>query len=41
MGGVGLANVKKQLELIYAGKYTLDIAETPNGYNVELTIFVS
>jgi sensor histidine kinase YesM len=40
MGGVGLANVKKQLELIYAGKYTLDISESHTGYKVELTIFV-
>jgi sensor histidine kinase YesM len=37
-GGVGLANVKKRLELIYGNRYTLDINETPETYTVKLTI---
>jgi LytS/YehU family sensor histidine kinase len=40
-GGVGLENVKKQLELLYAGKYLLNIIESPNRYKVELTIFTA
>ena len=37
-GGVGLANVKKRLELIYGNRYTLDINDTPETYTVKLTI---
>jgi len=37
-GGVGLANVKKRLELIYGNRYTLDINDTPKTYTVKLTI---
>ena len=37
-GGVGLGNVKKQLELLYAGKHILNILETQNRYRVELTL---
>lgn len=40
-GGIGLANVKKRLELLYPGKFTLHIEETKSLYNVELTIFLS
>lgn len=36
--GIGLANIKKRLELIYPGKNHLSIAETPGLFKVELTI---
>lgn len=39
-GGVGLANVKRQLDLMYPGKHTLNITENETGYKVELSIFV-
>jgi len=39
-GGFGLANVKKRLELLYPGKYELDIRESVSNYRVDLTIFV-
>ncbi len=39
-GGVGLANVRQQLELMYPGKYDLRIDDARNCYKVELTIFV-
>ena len=35
-GGVGLANVRKRLELLYGHRYTLHINETPDTYHVEL-----
>ena len=37
-GGVGLANVKKRLDLIYGNNYTLDIKDEPDVYTVTLTI---
>ncbi len=37
-GGIGLINVKRRLELIYAKEYLLDIKETPNIYIVTLKI---
>ena len=37
-GGVGLANVKQRLELIYGRNYTLDIKDEPDTYTVNLTI---
>jgi two-component system, LytTR family, sensor kinase len=40
VGGVGLANVKKQLELIYPDKHHLNIHADLTRYKVELTIFV-
>ncbi|MEI7896727.1 MAG: histidine kinase [bacterium] len=39
-GGFGLANVKKRLELLYPGKYKLNISESVTEYRVELTINV-
>lgn len=39
-GGFGLSNVKKRLELLYPGKYELNIKESVTVYRVELTIFV-
>jgi LytS/YehU family sensor histidine kinase len=40
-GGVGLANVKKQLELLYPGKHTLTIHQTQTHYRVDLTLFLT
>ena len=37
-GGVGLANVKQRLNLIYGENYTLNIQDEPDTYNVELEI---
>ena len=37
-GGVGLANVKKRLELIYGDNYTLDIHDGEKEYSVKLNI---
>ena len=37
-GGVGLANVKKRLKLIYGNDYSLDIQEHTDTYNVTLEI---
>jgi two-component system, LytTR family, sensor kinase len=37
-GGIGLINVKRRLELIYAKEYVLDIKETPNIYKVTLKL---
>lgn len=40
-GGIGLANVKKRLELIYTGNYDLQISDGDNEYAVGLTIRLS
>ena len=37
-GGVGLANVKQRLHLLYDNNFTLHIQDEPDIYNVELTI---
>ena len=37
-GGVGLANVRKRLRLLYDNDYTLRIQDNPDIYTVELTI---
>lgn len=36
--GIGLANVKKRLELMYNGRYQLNIDTSNNKYNVNLTL---
>lgn len=36
--GIGLVNVKKRLELLYAGKHQLDITETAQQYEVNLNL---
>ena len=36
--GIGIENVKKRLDLMYSGKYSLNIDETDNNYNLKLTI---
>ena len=40
VGGLGLANVKRRLELIYPGKHTLHIVDNHNTYSVILTLSV-
>ena len=37
-GGMGLANVKKRLDLLYGKNYTLEIKDDTETYNVELNI---
>ena len=37
-GGVGLANVKQRLNLLFGENYTLNIQDEPDTYNVELEI---
>jgi LytS/YehU family sensor histidine kinase len=37
-GGLGLANVKRRLELLFAGKYTLNINEQIDKYQVHLAL---
>ena len=40
-GGVGLANVKQRLNLLYDNNYTLNIQDNPDVYDVELNIPLS
>ena len=40
-GGVGLANVRKRLDLLYDNNYTLNINDTTDIYHVELVIPLS
>jgi two-component system, LytTR family, sensor kinase len=37
--GLGIANTKRRLELLYPGKYQLDIKDTEKDYTVLLTIY--
>ncbi|HWZ03217.1 MAG TPA: sensor histidine kinase [Mucilaginibacter sp.] len=37
-GGIGLNNVKRRLNLLYPGKYNLDIQDEENTYTVELSL---
>lgn len=37
-GGIGLTNIRRRLELLYPGKYLLDIDDNPNSYLVNLSI---
>ncbi|MEI9944686.1 MAG: histidine kinase [Chitinophagaceae bacterium] len=39
-GGIGLVNVKRRLELLYPGKYSLDIKEEEDKYKVKLSLKV-
>lgn len=38
VGGIGLTNIKRRLELLYGGHYELDIDDQPDEYNVHLKI---
>ena len=40
-GGVGMVNVKRRLQLLYANKYSLKIDETPHTYTVQLWLNLS
>ena len=37
--GLGIANTKRRLELLYPGKHSLEIQDTENDYTARLTIF--
>ncbi len=37
-GGIGLVNVKRRLDLIYPSQHTLEIANEPSSFTVDLTI---
>lgn len=37
-GGIGLVNVRRRLDILYAGHYTLSINDKPNTYEVDLQI---
>jgi len=37
-GGIGMANVKKRLELLYPGKHTLEVKEKEGWFGVELNL---
>jgi two-component system LytT family sensor kinase len=39
-GGLGLANIRRRLELLYGGKYTLAIQDSTHVYKVELSILL-
>ncbi len=36
--GIGLANIRKRLDILYAGRYFLDMDEQENSYNITLKI---
>jgi len=38
VGGIGLTNIKRRLELLYGGHYELSIDDQPDEYNVHLKI---
>lgn len=37
-GGIGLLNVKKRLDLLYKGRYILDIQDEPESFFIDLTL---
>lgn len=37
-GGIGLVNVKRRMEILYPSRHELNIFESPNKYNVDLTL---
>lgn len=38
VGGIGLTNIRRRLELLYPGRYLLEVAETENQYTVTLKL---
>ncbi len=40
VGGIGLQNVKRRLDLLYPGKYNLDIRDETDTYTVELSLIL-
>ena len=40
VGGIGLANVKRRLDLLYPGKYNLDIRDKDDMYTCELSLIL-
>jgi len=38
IGGIGLLNVKRRLDLLYPGKYILEINDNPDAYSCELSL---
>lgn len=38
VGGIGLTNIRRRLELLYSGRYLLEVAETENQYTVTLKL---
>ena len=40
VGGIGLNNVKRRLDLLYPGKYNLDIRDEKNTYTCELSLIL-
>ncbi|QEC76397.1 sensor histidine kinase [Mucilaginibacter ginsenosidivorax] len=40
IGGIGLTNVQRRLNLLYPGKYTLNIRDTEDTYTCELSIIL-
>ena len=39
-GGIGLANVKRRLELLYPGRHVLSVSSSGNQFKVDLTLLV-
>lgn len=37
-GGIGLKNIRRRLELLYSGAYTLDINDQPDSFTVNLSL---
>jgi two-component system LytT family sensor kinase len=37
-GGIGLANVRRRLDLLYPGKYNLDIRDEADTYTCQLSL---
>jgi two-component system LytT family sensor kinase len=40
IGGIGLTNVQRRLNLLYPGKYTLNIRDTEDTYTCELSLIL-
>ena len=38
VGGIGLTNIRRRLELLYIGRYLLEVSETANKYVVNLKL---